>query len=736
MDRELIGLLIGEMEGRLASIDAAQEIDRRRTVRHALHAIKGAAGMAGARELAARCGRLEEELDGADGNDLEVVSALREALARLQSGGALSQWPRPEPDLCARPIDAAIAPHYAVEVGERLAAIDEILQQPSKENSYEDYDALFRHIHTLKGAASAAGDDPLAWFCHGLEDALCMLPSTLEAPLVSPEARALLARFRPVLAGLVAAPNATLDALRGRVSVAGPTVSRPRDTPVPLGEMPDFATTSLAPDTVRVSLAALESLSQTLASVARDRDRALRAAASGLGAARRLRQLRGELAEALRLIGPPRPWGAPAAAIERVRVVAEALGRASSTIETDAWYTRTADADFRTRVATGLRTLSDLERVPASGLFARFRQTVDAEARRMGKPVRVLLTGGDELIERRLFEALQESLLQLARNALAHGVETAEARIAAGKDPTSLIRIEAARRPDGSGERLVIAVSDDGPGVNVDALRARAEELGYEGPFDDITRLLRLLLLPGVSTVDGAEGEAWLAGRGVGLDVVNATARALGGELFLSTARGRGFRVEISVPTETTFLTALLVESAGYTFAIPAAAVLAVHLPATGGPVRSRPPANLLTTASRETAGPLPQGPVRSRPPANLLTTASRETETGPRPRNIAEILGLSPPVAAPSELSPRARVLELGAAGARVWVAVDAVLGVENGGARPLGHLLAAQGPYAAVFLGGADLPWPLIDVDAFLVLASRRSPRPRTEPPPAFPL
>jgi two-component system chemotaxis sensor kinase CheA len=313
----------------------------------------------------------------------------------------------------------------------------------------------------------------------------------------------------------------------------------------------------------------------------------------------------------------------------------------------------------------------------------------------MGKPVRVLLTGGEELIERRLFEALQESLLQLARNALAHGVETAEARIAAGKDPTSLIRIEAARRPDGSGERLVIAVSDDGPGVNVDALRARAEELGYEGPFDDTTRLLRLLLLPGVSTVDGGEGEAWLAGRGVGLDVVNATARALGGELFLSTARGRGFRVEISVPTETTFLTALLVKSAGYTFAIPAAAVLAVHLPATGGP-----------------------------------------NETGPRARKISEILGLSPPSAAPSEPTSRARVLDLGAAGARVGVAVDAVLGVENGGARPLGHRLAGQGPYAAVFVGGAELPWPVIDVDAFLVLASRRSPRPRTEPPPAFPL
>lgn len=696
MDRELVALLISEIEGRISSVESAQDVDRRRTLRHALHAIKGAAGMAGARELAARCGRLEEELDGTDVNDFEVISALRDALGRLQSGGAFSQWPRPEPDLRARTIDAAIAPHYTVEVGERLAAIDELLQNPSKEDSYDDYDALFRHIHTLKGAASAAGDDPLAWFCHGLEDVLCMLPTTLEAPLVSQEARALLARFRPVLAGLVAAPNATLEALRGRVSVApGAAVSRPPEPPVPPSEGAEFAAASLAPDTVRVSLAALESLSQTLASVARDRDRALRAAASGLGAARRLRQLRGELAEALRLIGPPRPWGAPAAAIERVRVVAEALGRASSTIETDAWYTRSADADFRARVATGLRTLSDLERVPASGLFARFRQTVDAEARRMGKPVRVLLTGGEELIERRLFEALQESLLQLARNALAHGVETAEARIAAGKDPTSLIRIEAARRPDGSGERLVIAVSDDGPGVNVDALRARAEELGYEGPFDDTTRLLRLLLLPGVSTVDGGEGEAWLAGRGVGLDVVNATARALGGELFLSTARGRGFRVEISVPTETTFLTALLVKSAGYTFAIPAAAVLAVHLPAPGGP-----------------------------------------NETGPRARKISEILGLSPPSAAPSEPTSRARVLDLGAAGARVGVAVDAVLGVENGGARPLGHRLAGQGPYAAVFVGGAELPWPVIDVDAFLVLASRRSPRPRTEPPPAFPL
>lgn len=703
MDRELVALLISEIEGRISSVESAQEVDRRRTLRHALHAIKGAAGMAGARELAARCGRLEEELvpraalageddvDGGDISDFEVISALRDALARLRSGGVFSQWPRPEPDLRARPIDAAIAPHYTVEVGERLAAIDELLQKPSKEDSYDDYDALFRHIHTLKGAASAAGDDPLAWFCHGLEDALCMLPATLEAPLVSPEARALLARFRPVLAGLVAAPNATLEALRGGVSVApGGAVSRPPEPAVPPGEGTEFAATSLAPDTVRVSLAALESLSQTLASVARDRDRALRAAATGLGAARRLRQLRGELAEALRLIGPPRPWGAPAAAIERVRVVAEALGRASSTIEADAWYTRTADADFRARVATGLRTLSDLERVPASGLFARFRQTVDAEARRMGKPVRVLLTGGEELIERRLFEALQESLLQLARNALAHGVETAEARVAAGKDPTSLIRIEAARRPDGSGERLVIAVSDDGPGVNVDALRARAEELGYEGPFDDTTRLLRLLLLPGVSTVDGSEGEAWLAGRGVGLDVVNATARALGGELFLSTARGRGFRVEISVPTETTFLTALLVKSAGYTFAIPAAAVLAVHLPAT----------------------------------------------VGLRARNLSEILGLSPRDVAPSDATSRARVLDLGAAGARVGVAVDAVLGVENGGARPLGHRLAGQGPYAAVFLGGAELPWPVIDVDAFLVLASRRSPRPRTEPPPAFPL
>lgn len=191
-------------------------------------------------------------------------------------------------------------------------------------------------------------------------------------------------------------------------------------------------------------------------------------------------------------------------------------------------------------------------------------------ARSLGKQVRFSIVGETTQIDRDILDMLDAPLGHLLRNALDHGVETPDQRIAAGKPPEAVVTVDARH----SAGQLLISVSDDGAGVDLDALRAAVVRRGLAD--DDTARrlsdheLLDFLLLPGFSM---RERVTDVSGRGVGLDAVREMANAVGGTVRVLTEYGRGTRFVLQLPLTLSVIRGLLVEAGGEAYAFPLAHV-------------------------------------------------------------------------------------------------------------------------------------------------------------------
>ena len=555
-DPELTQILVQELERHLGALESMTALD---DVRRTVHALKGSAGLAGEPELAAVMQRLERRLREGDATaQPEVISTVRSAVKRIKAGepAAAGGWPEPPPDLQPRPLDPLVRAQYAVEVTDRLARIDQALSEPDVEEAAAE---IYRHIHTMKGASSAVGDEPMSWFCHGLEERLRKRTS----------ARAALeevAGWRAVLGALVDDPEAALATLRGVPLRPRRPTQRPSARMEPDGD-----------GTIRVAAQSVDSLLDHAAGIAAARERVAGRASGAMDHARAMRKLRASLVEALRLIGPPRPWGAPAAALRRVEQAADALGKVGDELEAASESLQLTGQALRDDIGASRKILSAMRQTPIRGLFQRLANAVSAEARRNGRVVGVRTIGSDELVDRRLVEALTEPCLQLARNAIAHGIEDPDTRVALGKPREATLTLSAARR----GNRLSITIADDGAGVDVAVVRQRAVDAGVVTDVlaraaDDQT-LLELLFVPGFST--RSQSPDLLAGRGIGLDITLASVERLGGTIRLTTARGEGFEARVDVPIESGLVTVLWVTAGGIELAIPAANAARVRRP-------------------------------------------------------------------------------------------------------------------------------------------------------------
>jgi two-component system chemotaxis sensor kinase CheA len=203
--------------------------------------------------------------------------------------------------------------------------------------------------------------------------------------------------------------------------------------------------------------------------------------------------------------------------------------------------------------------------------FERMRFVVREVANGAGKDVRVELVGQSTEIDKLVVERMMEPLLHLVRNAVSHGIGTPAERIERGKPPQGLLRLSASA----AGERVRIVVEDDGRGIDRAAVAERARAQGLpvpDEPLDDAD-LLAILCTPGFSTREVAD---LASGRGIGMDVVRSTVRALGGELSLSSEPGRGTRATVELPLTLMIVDALLVRVGGQTMAVPQPALLEV----------------------------------------------------------------------------------------------------------------------------------------------------------------
>lgn len=213
-------------------------------------------------------------------------------------------------------------------------------------------------------------------------------------------------------------------------------------------------------------------------------------------------------------------------------------------------------------------SLMHIRMVPVSNISNRLDRTVRSVSNKLGKKVDLVIKGEGTELDKTVLEEITDPLLHLVRNALDHGIETSEQRIAAGKPEKATLQIEALNQ----GTQVTIRVSDDGGGLNLQKIRSRAIERGMikDGQSLSKDELSSLIFLPGFST---AAKLTDVSGRGVGMDVVREAVQRLKGSISVDSEPGQGSTFTVHLPTTLAVSRALLIQSNGQPFAIPMQAV-------------------------------------------------------------------------------------------------------------------------------------------------------------------
>ncbi|GAA0529271.1 chemotaxis protein CheA [Rhizomicrobium palustre] len=221
------------------------------------------------------------------------------------------------------------------------------------------------------------------------------------------------------------------------------------------------------------------------------------------------------------------------------------------------------------RLASELRdSMMSVRMVPISQLFGRFRRLVHDLARETGKTIDFETSGETTELDKTVIERLADPLIHLIRNAADHGLETPEVRRASGKNETGRVMLSARQ----AGAEVIISVSDDGRGIDLSRVRAKAEKNGLitAGATLSDSETLQLIFQPGFSTTEQVTN---LSGRGVGMDVVKRTIEGLRGTVDISSKPGQGSEVDLRIPLTLAIIDGLLVRVGQGRFVIPLSSV-------------------------------------------------------------------------------------------------------------------------------------------------------------------
>ncbi|WNG16170.1 chemotaxis protein CheW [Cystobacter fuscus] len=217
--------------------------------------------------------------------------------------------------------------------------------------------------------------------------------------------------------------------------------------------------------------------------------------------------------------------------------------------------------------------LLEARMVPVGQVFDRLARLVRRIAREVGKEIDFIIGGGDVELDKLIVEELSDPLMHIIRNAIDHGAESPEARLAAGKSRRARVSLQAEQK----GNHVLIKVSDDGAGIDEVGVRELALRKGLitEAQAREMSRreLLNLIFLPGFST---ARSVSELSGRGVGLDVVKNNIGNLSGIIDVWSERGQGTAFHITLPVTLAIIRALVVGVSGRTYAVPLNSVLEI----------------------------------------------------------------------------------------------------------------------------------------------------------------
>ena len=309
-------------------------------------------------------------------------------------------------------------------------------------------------------------------------------------------------------------------------------------------------------------------------------------------------------------------------------------------------------------------------------LFAAIPRMVRDLGRDLGKRIDLTLEGGDVEMDREMVEMVVDPLTHIVRNSIDHGIETPERRRAAGKPEAGSLRVEARQ----SGNQIVIAIADDGAGIDTARLVEKALAAGRLTP-DAAARMsdadkLDLIFQAGLSTASQVTA---VSGRGVGMDVVRANVERIGGVIALDNHPGRGLTITLRVPLTLTIIPGLIVRAGGQHFAIPRAAVVEIlH--------------DTNETLNISTVGGAKVATIRSVRHSMI---------------DLEDVLGL----AKSEQVTPRAVMVVRSASGVPFAMGVSAVDNHEELVIRPASPLVMASGVYAGMTLPDNGKPMLLLD-------------------------
>ncbi|GEN08028.1 two-component system, chemotaxis family, sensor kinase CheA [Myxococcus fulvus] len=321
--------------------------------------------------------------------------------------------------------------------------------------------------------------------------------------------------------------------------------------------------------------------------------------------------------------------------------------------------------------------LLEARMVPVGQVFDKLARLVRRITREAGKEIDFVISGGEVELDKLIVEELSDPLMHLIRNAIDHGVESPDARLAAGKSRRAVVALRAVQK----GNHVVIEVSDDGAGIDELRVRevaltrglitfAQAEEMGRR-------ELLNLIFLPGFST---ARSVSELSGRGVGLDVVKNNLGNLSGIIDVWSERGKGTAFHLTLPVTLAIIRALVVGVSARTYAVPLNSVLEIL---------SVQPREIRTVERRE--------------------VLDLRGQTLPFVR-LSRLFGL------PERPVSRYFVVVVGLAQERLGIAVDELHGQQDIVTKPLGgRLQSVRGISGATDLGNRT-PVLVLDVGALL--------------------
>jgi two-component system chemotaxis sensor kinase CheA len=456
----------------------------------------------------------------------------------------------------------AIFREEALELVQRTLAVLNRAVNGEGSDRAKQMNEVCRLLHTLKGAAAAVDANEIQERAHALEDGIAALGMGAAAPSFAP----LFAELEAIEAELTAvqAAGPSLPPARPVLAAAAPPpfpVTPAPKPPAPVASAPVSANGEaagvvdwlrVAPERVDHMHAQLGELVLTRLQQNRLIDRITGLRATAARAMTRERETNRMLLEA-RADVPPELWRRLKA---HTQLVSKGWSTLLESLQTVCHDARVLQAQSATVSQSVEESIQGLRLMPLAPFFDGYAKTARDAARRTGKLVRFHVNADETEVDRAVLTRLSDALLHLVRNAVVHGLEAPEVRSARGKHAEGNLTLEARS----AGTHALIRVADDGAGVDVEKVQAKARALGLEGG-----ELLDILTHPGFSTRDAADE---LAGRGVGLDVVQSVVRGLNGTLELQSERGVGTVFVIRVPIAASTTMGLILELGEHRFGL------------------------------------------------------------------------------------------------------------------------------------------------------------------------